>query len=158
MGKRWSIAALVVIAMVIAGLAQTSAGRAAMSKAGLTSAPPKYVALSFAQPEGMLSQLFSAESLLDTSFMITNRTGASRRFRWTMVEEQHGNTRQLGSGQVALSSGGHATVPEQVMTNCTGGVLHIVVRLRAPRESITYTPTCFKPATDGLPFNKGGPQ
>jgi hypothetical protein len=141
-----SLAAVVVIVAVVAvfaGLAQTSAGQAALRRAGLVASTPGYVSLSFANPDQMLAQLFSAEALLDTSFVITNKTTATRRFSWTMTEAQHGKTRRdIASGSIVIRPGQRAMIPSNVLTDCVGGTLHLYVQLTSPREAISYAPAC----------------
>jgi hypothetical protein len=143
MKMRWSLAALVVLVLTIAGLAQTSVGHAALRGAGLSASPPSYVALSFADLSQLPSQLYSQEALLNASFVINNSSEAQGHFDWTIVEVQHGQTVQLASGRAAVGSRGRVTVNRLVMTSCIGGQLKVEVRLAAPRESIAFVAGCW---------------
>jgi hypothetical protein len=143
MSKRWSAAALVVFVLAIMGVAQTSVGHAALRSAGLSSGPPSYVALSFADLSQLPSQLFSQEALLNASFTLNNHSTTQREFSWTISDVQHGRTIRLAAGQTAVSYRASATVNRLVMTSCVGGQLKLVVQLAAPRESISFVAACW---------------
>jgi hypothetical protein len=143
MGKRRGAAALVVLVLAIVGFAQTSAGHAALRGAGLSASPPSYAALAFASPDQLPSQLFAQEALLDASFVITNSAPVRHAFDWTILEVQHGRTRQIAAGRTAAAAGGRAAVAREFLSSCVGGQLRVVVKLAAPRESIDFLATCW---------------
>jgi hypothetical protein len=142
-GAGWSAAALVAVALAGAGLAQTGTGHSVLRHAGLFQPPASYTALSFADPGQFPQQLYSRKALLDASFVIRNVTAAGHSYHWQIVDWHRGQERRLASGQTAVDSGGQATVARQVLTSCVGARLELVVRLTAPRESVTYWTTCW---------------
>jgi hypothetical protein len=143
MRRLWGIALVVVVVLSAVGFAQTHAGNAVLRRAGLAAAPLSYVELYFAHPGQLLTQLYSQEALLDPAFEIGNKSGAARRIDWTMLEIQHGTTRQVASGRVTVAAGGTVTIDQELITSCVGGTLAVEIRLAAPNESIRYVPTCW---------------
>lgn len=142
MRRQWGIALVVVVVLSIVGFAQTSAGHVVLRRAGLAAPPPSYVALSFASPDQMLTHLFSPEALLDPAFVVTNKSGATQHFDWTMIEIQHGHSRRIAVGSAVVPADGRAAFDHEVLTSCVGGTLTIEIRLAYPREAIRWVTAC----------------
>jgi hypothetical protein len=147
---RWSAAVLVAAVIVVAALAQTGVGRAALRVAGLSSAPAGYTALSFARVAQIPAQLYSREALLEPSFVIRNASPSVRTYDWVIVAVSDGHSQQVASGRTSVAAGASTTVNRTLLTSCASGRLQIVVRLLAPRESVAYWAACVGgPAPSG---------
>lgn len=143
MRARLSIA-VVAIVVAVAGLAQTGPGREVLRGAGLLGEPASYTSLFFANPQQpVLPQLYSQEALLDQSFVIHNSSSAPRQYRWQILAVHDGQSQQVAAGKTTVESGRQETVDQAVLTSCVGGRLQLVIRLVAPRESITSWTTCW---------------
>jgi len=140
--RRWSVVAVGGLALAGVGFAQTGPGHSVLRSAGLVAPQPAYTALAFAHPQQLLTQLFSTEALLETSFVIQNLSPGSRAYAWHMVEVHDGRRLQVASGRTKVGGGRAATISKTVLTSCASGRLEVVVSLTTPSESIAYSMMC----------------
>jgi|GEM_PF-1517403 len=141
---RWrGMGALIAVVAVAAGISQTTAGHAALRKAGLFEEPTSYTSLAFLQ--SLPEQLASKRANIDISFMIHNAGTTPRDYQWSVLLVRKGRTHRMAAGALRVASRDGAAITRFAEISCTGGRVRIVVNLARPAESIDAWTACWSP-------------
>jgi hypothetical protein len=143
--RYWGAMALVAVAILGAGIGQTSLGHTILRKAGIAGEPTNYTSLAFAHPQALRTQLGSRPANVDVSFAVQNTGDAPRDYQWSVSLVQGRYTRDVAAGSVRIASGHGATITRSAKSSCTQGKVRIVVSLAKPAESIDAWIACSPP-------------
>jgi hypothetical protein len=137
---------LVVLVLIVlaAGIAQTSAGHSLMRKAGLFEQPATYTSLAFQHPQS-LPQLSSARADVPVSFVISNVGNTPHTYQWILSLAQGSLDRRVATGSIRLAPGNRAVLTRTAHVDCTQQRVNLVVSLAHPAESIHAWATCPAP-------------
>lgn len=138
----WSAFALIALAALIAGLAQTSEGHAVLRKAGLYATPVSYSELAFNDPGALPSVLAPGRSPVRVSFEIHNVSGGQRDYRWSIQLVRSGRRQLTASGTASVAASRYASVTRTVSVTCVNESIQMVIRLASPAESIDFWLSC----------------
>jgi hypothetical protein len=148
---KWLSAAILIVIVILAGLAQTSAGRRATALIGVRNEREPFTALAFLNPGtlGSAGVFYTGAVVHDhVAFVITNAEHHALHYGWTVDFNPAG---RLYRGSVFLRSGASSTVSQTVLVPCDANVtparrhLHTItvrVSLRPSRESIDFQQEC----------------
>jgi hypothetical protein len=136
------MAILVFVVALAAGIAQTSAGRAMLQKAGLLTVPTSYTSLSFQRPQDLKEELGSKRTDLGVSFAIHNVGAVARDYQWSVLLTQGSRTRSVAAGNVRIASGHGKAITRSVKIVCSRGQVRIAVKLIRPAEFIDAWMAC----------------
>lgn len=142
---RWRGASVLVISLVmIAGLAQTSAGHVVLQKLGLFKKPAAFTSLAFSNPRSLPAQINQKRTSVSVSFVIRNVSGTSHDYAWRLLLSESGETRTVATGGVRIGPKGESRVSRRVRITCTAKTQRnrIVVDLVDPAESVYAWSTC----------------
>jgi len=128
--------------VVLAGVLQTSVGRAMLRAAGLSPDPTGYTSLSFLHPQSLPEQITPGRGTTVTSFAIHNATSVTHDYRWSVSLVYRGRTRRVHAGSVHLAPGRGAEITQSIAITCAQGRVGIVVSLESPAESIDTWMAC----------------
>lgn len=145
-----SVAALVVVTALAAGIGQTGAGHSLLEKAGLIQRPTGYTALSFERPAKPLlvtSPGKRAHYALTVNIQNTNTT--SRHYRLSvLLVHRPGHAQRIASRPIAVGPGKTASIPRSGKIICEPGKnVEFIVQLVGTRsaEAIHAWTTCPRP-------------
>lgn len=137
--------ACLVLALALAGLAQTSASQQVTRAVGLFAASEPYTELYFTDPTAVAADTEGAASQVrrtTASFTILNHGHAGTRYAWAI--SVGATVAEQGSAQ--LLPGQHASVGRTVTTGCLASSkprrVRITVALARPAQSIGYWFSC----------------
>jgi hypothetical protein len=133
---------MVAAAALAAGLAQTSAGRALLGRAGLYDTPASYTSLAFTDPQALPAHLSPAPARVSVPFAVTNTSAGPRSYLWSIVLDRAGRSYPLAAGEVRVPAGARATVAGAVTASCAAGQARLTVQVAAPAESIDFWLAC----------------
>lgn len=133
--------AVLVLFVLAAGIAQTSAGHSLLRKAGLFEQPVSYTSLAFQHPQSP-PQLTSRRAAVPVSFVIANAGDTPRTYQWTLSLVEGTLTRRLATGSIRLASGRRAALSQVAHVVCTQQQVGLVVSLAHPAESIHAWAAC----------------
>jgi hypothetical protein len=150
---RWSALVLVILVVLCAGLAQTSPGHSVLADMGLAETAPSYTELAFTDAGSLPNFVTAERASVSVSFGISNVSGATRAYRWSIVAVHEGTSKRAASGDVIVPAQGHAAVAESVRVTCPAGRDQMVVQLASPAESINFWVAC--PAVSGAAKESG---
>jgi hypothetical protein len=140
---RWrAIIALAAVAVLAAGLSQTSAGHAALGAVGLLGQPASYTSLAFLDPQSLPPQLDARRASVRASFVIHNANSTPQTYQWSVVLAQGQRAHRVAAGNALVAPGHGAAITRFVEIVCTGGKVRIAVSLARPAESIDAWITC----------------
>jgi hypothetical protein len=139
---KWQGVVTLLAVVLVACVAQTSAGHAILRKAGLFEESASYTSLAFVHPQSLPEQLGAKRANVGVSFEIHNVSGASRDYRWSVLMVQGGNTHRVATGSVLVASGGGVSITRAVKVFCVRGQTQIVVSLVYPAEHIDAWMEC----------------
>lgn len=142
MKSRWYLLVIAVIAVVCVGLAQTAQGHSLLGAAGIYEEPATYAELAFNAPGALPNTLPTPGASVVVSFGIHNVSGDPRSYNWSIVLVRSGVSKVKASGAVRTAAQGRVSVTRSVAPDCTGGQVHVVVRLADPAQSISFWMTC----------------
>jgi hypothetical protein len=141
--KWWGVIALAAMAVLAAGIGQSSHGHTILAKAGLAEVPASYTSLAFLQPQSLPNQLTSERESVDVSFVITNTSSTPRDYQWSvsLITEQRAAV--TAKGNVSVAAGQKADVIRLAAISCRRGRVHIVISLAHPAEGIDAWSACL---------------
>jgi hypothetical protein len=140
---RWRrVAILVILVAFAAGIAQTSAGRSMLRKAGLLANPTSYTSLAFQRPQDLREQFDSKRVDFGVSFEIHNVGSFSRDYQWSVLLTQGSRTRSVAAGSVRIASGRGKAISRSVKVVCSRGQVRIAVKIVQPAEFIDAWVAC----------------
>jgi hypothetical protein len=145
-----SVGALVVVAAVVTGIAQTGAGLSLLEKAGLIERSSTYTALAFTHPSAPLTvKSAGGKAYYKLSFRIQNAETTSRDYRWSLLLVQHpGQARLIRTEPAFVGPGKTASIPQAGKFTCERNdrVEFIVQLAGRPREAIHAWASCSRPS------------
>jgi hypothetical protein len=143
------LAALALVVLALLALAQTGAGRSLMRIAGLTGGGDgSYSELAFTGPSALPHGLPRERTSIAMPFELTNRTGADRSYRWSVVTITGARTTELARGSAEIPADGRATIDPRASYACRiDGRLRIEARVDGGREAIGFWARCSAGAT-----------
>ena len=133
---------LVILVVLCAGLAQTSPGHSVLADMGLYETAPSYTELAFTDAGSLQNFVTAERASVSVSFGISNVSGATRAYRWSIVAVHEGTSKRAASGDVIVPAQGRAAVAESVRVTCPAGRDQMVVQLASPAESINFWVAC----------------
>jgi hypothetical protein len=150
-GKDLVLAAMVAVAALAAGLAQTSAGHSVLRQAGLYEEPASYTSLAFADPQSLPAYLSPVPTQVSVPFVVTNTSERPRSYHWSIALERAGRTEDLAAGEVQVQAEDSATVTTTVGAECAEGQARMTVQIGAPAESVDFWLACGPQGAKGQP-------
>jgi hypothetical protein len=137
---------VLIAALAAVGLAQTSAGRTVLRRAGLAERARPYTELYFADPRHLPLEVIKQSPRQRVSFVIRNQEHRRQTYRWTIGTK---GSPPEASGTVSLYVGHWATIARKVRVDCTGKRAYEQVSLPGQGETIGYWLSCrsLTPAT-----------
>lgn len=154
MKGRWSLLSLVAAVVICAGLAQTSAGHAALRGVGLYEVPASYTELAFTDAGALPDTLEMVKGPVPVSFSLHNVSASAQSYQWSIALNHDGKSQVKATGTVGVPAQGKATVTKSVTPCGTGPEVQVVIRLASPAESINFWVQC--PASTATPKPTGG--
>jgi hypothetical protein len=147
-GSRVLGVALLVGAVVLLGLAQTGPGGDALGSLGLRSPSEGYTELGFKASGSLPERVTAPTATPDMPFIVGNREGGDRTYRWIIQARDRHGVRQVATGTTPrLASGSSLIVTPRVRLACAEGRVRVIVRLVRPAQSIAYWTRCGKAAS-----------
>jgi hypothetical protein len=147
-GSRVLGVALLVGAALVLGLAQTGPGGDALGSLGLRSPSEGYTELAFKASGSLPEHVTAPTATPDMPFIVGNREGGDRTYRWIIQRRDRSGLRQVATGTTPrLASGSSLIVTPRVRFACGEGRVRVIVRLAEPAQSIAYWTRCRKAAS-----------
>lgn len=141
------LGAVLALALLALGLAQSEPGRSLLRDAGLSAPSEPFTALAFARPDD-LPQRPAAGAGVPVAFRIANEEEGRRTYAWRVVERAAGGDgggETLASGRVGVEPGAGATVRARVPLACAGRRTRVAVVLDDPAREIGFWVACPGP-------------
>jgi hypothetical protein len=147
-GSRVLGVALLVGAALVLGLAQTGPGGDALGSLGLRSPSEGYTELAFEASGSLPEHVTAPTATPDMPFIVGNREGGDRTYRWIIQRRDRSGLRQVATGTTPrLASGSSLIVTPRVRFACAETRVRVIVRLAEPAQSIAYWTRCGKAAS-----------
>lgn len=133
--------ALVLVALLLCGLAQTAPGRDSLGSLGLASTSDGYTELSFARPADLPEQLGARPVVVP--FLVHNLQKGPRRYAWVVEQGVGRDRRAVASGTTPeVPVGRSAYVGPRLAVPCSGRRVLTTVRLRGVAQTIDFWARC----------------
>jgi hypothetical protein len=129
-------------AVAAVGLAQTSAGHTALSKAGLTEPARPFTELYFLHPRHLSLYVIKPSPHQTVAFVIRNQEHRRQTYSWTIGTK---GSPAAASGTVSLDVGHWATIARKVRVDCTANRVYEQVTVPTSGETIGYWLACRSP-------------
>ena len=130
---------VVLLTLVAVGLAQTSAGRSALSGLGVYAGATPYTELYFPDPTHLRGVTGHRPTRQRVTFVLRDEEPKAEVYSWTIGTDQAPG---VVSGHTVLGVHQQTTVRQTMSVACSGPRVRIDVSLTAPRESIDYWERC----------------
>lgn len=130
---------VLVAAIAAVGLAQTSAGRTVLRKAGLAERARPFTELYFLHPRHIPLEVIKQSPRQTVSFVIRNQEHSRRTYPWRIATK---GSAPAASGTVTLDVGHWATIVRKVRVDCSARRAYEQVTLPTSGETIGYWLTC----------------
>lgn len=140
---QWTTVGIVVVALVLALLAQTTLGRRVATAVGLRADPPSYTELFFENAAGGAAGSAQLPSL---TFVVRSHESTSMQYQWSASLQSEGKPAQiLDSGRLTVKPAEQARQTLPVGDVCgghAGELIHVVISLSKRSLSIQRVITC----------------
>jgi hypothetical protein len=136
------LVALVAVATLAAGVAQTGAGHALLRRTGLFEEPTSYTSLAFQNSQPPPAQLPARRASVKVPFVIRNASDTAHTYQWSLLLVQGRHTRRVAAGSVGVAARRQVVIARSAKIFCARGQVEIVVSLAHPAEYIDAHVTC----------------
>jgi hypothetical protein len=131
------VAAVALLVVLAAGIAQTAFGKSVLEDARVTGGEERFTELALVSPQRLADQVHDARSEVRLPFRVHNAEGQAREYRWTVLVHAGEHTSVAGRGRIGLAHGTSDTVDKRFTVRCTGKRVRVEVRLDRPSRSVS---------------------
>lgn len=135
---------LVLVAGIVltVGIGQTSFGHSMLQKVGLYKQPTGFTSLAFVNPQSLPERLKTNRTVIEISFVVSNRENTTKDYHWALSWVQAGHTQRIADGVISIKSGRSTIITHPAKIFCTQRQVKIIVSLEIPAEHIDALTAC----------------